>query len=228
MSNTFLQILADGGPIYTETNLKNIIVEPFNALSALVFLGMSIYWFFKLRGNFSRFSFLTISLILLTIGGVGGTIYHAFRNSSFFLFMDWLPIVILCVMVSIYFQWKVFQKWHYVIIIFLSVLIIERLIWYFIPVTEEHLRSNVNYTIMGAMVFLSTRAFLKINNYYQWPLVLYSLIAFSFALFFRIADNWMPIPIGTHFLWHIFGAIAGNFMFLFIYRVTKLELNITF
>jgi hypothetical protein len=224
----FLQVLPDGGPIYTETNLKNFIVEPFNAMSAVLFLGMSVYWYFKLKGEFHKHSFLTISLILLTIGGIGGTIYHAFRNSSFFLFMDWLPIVILCVMVSLYFQIKVLQKWQYVLFIFVSILIIERLIWYFIPVNQEHLRNNVNYAIMGTVVFTSTRAFLKMNNYYQSQLVLYAFLSFIAALFFRIADDWILISVGTHFLWHIFGAVAGNFMFLYIYRINKLEMNIMY
>ena len=43
--------LPDGGPIYWETNLNEWIVEPYNALSAIPFIAIALYWLIKVRGG---------------------------------------------------------------------------------------------------------------------------------------------------------------------------------
>jgi hypothetical protein len=55
--------------------------------------------------------------------------------------------------------------------------------------------------------------------------VLFAFLSFVIALFFRIADHWEILSIGTHFLWHTFGAIAGNFMLLYIHHYNQYEYN---
>jgi hypothetical protein len=221
-----LQILADGGPLYTETDLRSTIVEPYNTLSAVIFLVMAVYWYGRLRGSFSKFIFLSTSLVLLAIGGLGGVIYHAFRYSSFFLFMDWLPIMILCVMASLYFLYKVTGKWKVVAGYFIILSLFDRLIWEFIPEFDGNLRANVNYAIIGTGLLIPTLLLLLKNSFRFWYLVLASFLAFSTALFFRISDQWGFLPMGTHFLWHTFGALAGHFMLLYIHKLNVYELGI--
>ncbi len=220
---TLLQLLPDGGPIYTETDVKAMIVEPFNTLSALLFIIMSVYWYGRLKGRFSQFKFLTTSLLLLTIGGVGGLMYHAFRYSSYFLYMDWMPIMILCIMTGMYFMYKVMNNWWYTIGFFLFVFITDRVAWELIPEHNGHLRANVNYAILGLTVLIPTYLILLKIKFKNWYLVAMAFASFIVALFFRIADDWGFLSMGTHFLWHSFGAVAGNFMFLFIYRTKLLE-----
>ena len=105
-----LQILRrDGGPIYAETNLSHLIVEPYNAISAILFLVVVVYWWSKLRGKYEQHTFLSYVIPILGIGGVGGTLYHAFRYTSIFHYMDWLPILFLCMAGSFYFCYKFFE-----------------------------------------------------------------------------------------------------------------------
>ena len=216
-----LQLLPDGGPIYTETDIHSTIVEPYNTLSAVLFLIMSVYWYMRLRGSFMQYRFLTISLVLLTIGGVGGVIYHAFRYSTFFLFMDWLPIMILSILASMYFLFKVTKNWPIVISYFLFIVIVDRVVWEWIPFRDGHLRANINYTIIGLGVFIPSMLILYKMNFKFWYLAGLAFASFGIALFFRITDHWGFLPMGTHFLWHTFGAIAGHFMFLFIHKINK-------
>lgn len=218
-----LQLLPDGGPIYTETDVNATIVEPFNTLSAILFIVMSVYWYGRLKGSFMKFPYLTGSLILLSVGGVGGVIYHAFRYSAFFLFMDWLPIMILCIMTAMYFMYKVMNSWFYAIAYFFLVLIIDRVAWELIPEHNGNLRANVNYTILGLGVLFPTLLMLSKAAYKYWYYVFLAFLSFSIALFFRISDHWGFLTIGTHFLWHTFGAIAGNFMLLYIHRYNLYE-----
>ena len=213
-----LQLLPDGGPIYTETDVNATIVEPFNTISAVLFILMSVYWYGRLKGKFTLYPYLTTSLILLSIGGVGGVIYHAFRYSSYFLYMDWLPIMVLCIMTAMYFMYKVLNSWFYSILYFFIVLIVDRLAWELIPEHNGNLRANVNYTILGIGVLFPTVWMLYKSNYQFWYYVLFAFLSFAIALFFRISDQWGFLSTGTHFLWHTFGAFAGNFMLLYIYQ----------
>lgn len=221
-----LQLLPDGGPIYTETNVNATIVEPYNTLSAVLFLVMSVYWYGRLKGSFMKFPYLTSSLILLSIGGVGGLIYHAFRYSSFFLFMDWLPIMILCMMTAMYFMYKVVNSWFWSFCFLLIIFLIDRIFWELIPASNGNLRANVNYTVLGVGLILPTLLVLRKVKYKYWYYVLFSITSFAIALFFRIIDHWGILSMGTHFLWHTFGALAGNFMLLFIHRYNLAEYNL--
>ena len=106
--------LSDGGPIYTETNPDHWIVEPWNAISSLMIVIPAIIWLFKIRGQFKDYRFLIFAIPLMVLGGTGSTLFHAFRVSQFFLFMDVLPTAILTLSLSIYFWVKVFKRWWYV------------------------------------------------------------------------------------------------------------------
>lgn len=47
----------DGGTVYAETNLSNFFPEPLNGIKAV----FSIYWTYKLWGEFKSHKFLTYS-----------------------------------------------------------------------------------------------------------------------------------------------------------------------
>ncbi|UKJ08135.1 hypothetical protein [Solitalea lacus] len=217
--STLLQLLPDGGPVYTETNLDYFIVEPFNALSCLLFVVMTIYWAIKLKGHYKDFLFLTTCVTFLGIGAIGGLFYHAFRRSHVFLLMDWIPILILCFMAGVYLLYKVTRKRYYTASIMLAALIIMSVIWKFSTVENNHSAININYGFMAAIVVGPTFSHLIINNFYKWIYPALALVSFGLGLFFRIADNWVILPMGTHFLWHTFGAIAANFMFIYLYKI---------
>ncbi|AFD09227.1 hypothetical protein [Solitalea canadensis] len=221
--STLLQLLPDGGPVYTETNLDHFIVEPFNALSCLFFVGMTVYWVLKLKGRYKEFWFLTTCIIFLGIGSVGGTFYHAFRESHTFLLMDWVPILILCFMAGVYLLYKVTRKRYYAVSVIIGALIIQSIVWKFSISEHSHFAININYAFMAAIVVGPTFSHLLVNNFYKWKLVVFALGAFGLALFFRISDSWGILPMGTHFLWHTFGALAANFMFMYVYKVDRNE-----
>ena len=106
-----LQIrLRDGGMAYTETDLGRIIVEPWNFATALPFLFLAIYWMFNIRREIKSHGFLFAMLILLMIGGIGGSVYHGFRWHQAFLMMDWMPIMLITFSASVYFFIKAWGK----------------------------------------------------------------------------------------------------------------------
>ncbi|RZL48329.1 MAG: hypothetical protein EOO93_24585 [Pedobacter sp.] len=207
----------DGGLLYAETNLQNIFPEPLNAITSCFFLAIAIYWSVKLWKDHKSHPFLTYCLILLFIGGIGGTTYHAFRKWSPFIMMDWLPIMLLCVSAGVYFLAKL-VKWYYAALIVVAYVAFQ---FFFRNMMAKggnmQLFININYAMMAALVLLPVLAFLISTKCKNGKWVGIALIAFIVALTFRIADKWGWMSTGTHFLWHTFGAIASFCMFNYIY-----------
>jgi hypothetical protein len=214
---TALQIPADGGMLYTETNLQHVFPEPLNALTSLLFLVLALYWTVKLKGNVTQHKFLSVALILLYIGGIGGTIYHGLRRWSLFIVMDWLPIMLLCVMAGVYFVARL-TRWYYafgLVIVYIA---------FQVYVRQEMLRNaniqlfiNINYAVLASLVLFPVLAYLVSTKFRNGKWVGFALVAFIMALTFRVADRWHWVSFGTHFLWHVFGAVAAWCMFRYIY-----------
>ena len=206
----------DGGPIYTETDLSQFVAEPWNAITAFFFMGIVGFWIYKLWGKFREHKFLTAVLPLLAIGGIGGTLYHAFRMSSIFLLMDWLPIALITLGGSIYFMIRLLGKWYYGILIIVAAFGLEILNFNLVPI---HYAINVSYSIMGLLVLSPIVIQLIKTKFFGVQWVGIALTCFALAILFRTADQWAWLPMGTHFLWHSFGALTCHFMFWYIYKL---------
>lgn len=210
--------MPDGGAAYTETNLNHFVVEPFNTVSAMLFLIIAGYWYLRLRGQFGKFKFLTAATFILTIGAVGGTVYHAFRADAFFMYMDWVPIVLLCIAASVFFVLRLIKSWWIAAGVFAFSVLAQILSFYFL---EQPLSQNVSYACMAAMIVIPLIWHIAKTKFYQWWWVMYAFSAFALALLFRILDPYEILPVGTHFLWHLFGAAAGHFMFKYLFEIQK-------
>ena len=214
-----LQHPPDGGAMYTETNLHHFFPEPWNMITSALFLIPALYWIIKLKGFNRQYKFLSIASWILLIGCIGGTIYHGLRRWRIFLFMDWLPIAILCLLASIYFWAKVTGKWIWGILAFLIFIGLEALIRNSFHYTNVQIMISLNYAVMVLLVLLPLILLLIRMHGHNLGLVLLALLSFAVALFFRVIDQWAPISIGTHFLWHLFGVEATSLIFIFIYRL---------
>src|SRR5215217_2033553 len=212
-----LQTPPDGGMPYAETNLSQFFPEPLNAITSCFFLGIAIYWTFKLWGTHKEHLFLTIALALLYIGGIGGTLYHGLRQWGFFIMMDWLPIMLLCISAGVYFLAKLI-RWRYALLLVLFYFVIQ-LFCRDLMKDDPHLFININYALMALLVLLPVAGYLNHTGWLHGKWVGMALLAFTVALIFRIADKWLLFDFGTHFLWHTFGAIASFCMFNYIYLV---------
>ncbi|HEK20538.1 MULTISPECIES: hypothetical protein [unclassified Mucilaginibacter] len=213
----------DGGLVYTETNLHHFFPEPWNMVSSALFLIPGIYWLIKLKGFNRQYTFLSIATWLLLTGCVGSTVYHGLRKWRFFIMMDWLPIAILCLLASVYF-WIKFSGRMYVgaiaLIVFLALTFSIRKL---MPRYDIQLLISLNYTVMVLMIVLPLMLLLWRLHWQNSGLVFGALLAFGIAIGFRVYDKYTTLSIGTHFLWHTFGAIATSLMFVFIYRINGIK-----
>ena len=215
----------DGGLIYKETDLHHFFPEPWNMISSALFLIPAFYWLYKLKGFSKQYVFLSVCTWLLLIGCIGSTVYHGLRRWHIFIFMDWGPIALLCLMASVYFWIKFTGRIAFGVIALLIFVAFVTGLHYLFPKHDIQLMISLNYIVMVLMIVLPLMLLLWKMNWNNWQLVFWAFTAFIVAIGFRVEDKYTSLAIGTHFLWHIFGAIATSMIFLFIYRVKRLQLH---
>ncbi len=213
-------LLQDGGPYYCETNLDHTFPEPFNALSAVVFMFISLYWYFKVSKQTQNFRFLKLASVILAIGGLGGSIYHGFRFFSWAMWMDWFPILILCIAAASYFIYRIYKSiiWALAALLFAVLLQFANFEW-----VPFWLSTSTSYGILAAFILVPLIiALVKTKFLYgYYPAI--ALLAFLLALTFRLLDPHASDLFGfcTHFLWHTFGAIACHAMFMYMFNFKR-------
>jgi hemolysin III len=221
----------DGGPIYTETDVNALIPEPFNLASAMVFMFIALYWYIKVsRQTTTSFRFMKLSSVILAIGGLGGSIYHGLRLWEWAMWMDWIPILVLCIAAAAYFIFRIYKTIFWALLALLTAIGLQFLNFYTIP---DWLNTNTSYGILVLFVIVPLALTLIKTKFLYWQYPLIALVAFALALMFRLTDRleWLA-PIGTHFLWHLFGAVACHamfrYMFLFKRALPRFELIVKF
>lgn len=214
--------MPDGGPVYSEFHPEWIIVEPWNAISSLVILLPAVYWAVKLNRELKNYLFLGYCIPLLFLGGLGSTLFHAFRASPFFLWMDVLPTALLTISLAVYFWVKVLPRWRHLFFIFIPAMLLRWGIYYFV---SPHTAVNVSYAITGALLFVPIILLLNKIKYRYAGMISGSIVFFVLALLCREIDAWKEniLPMGTHFLWHILTGIGGFLLAEFLYRFHRLE-----
>lgn len=217
----FMQIPPDGGMLYAETDMSRFFPEPLNAITSVFFLALAAYWTYRLAGKGKKHTFLSCAVALLYIGGIGGTIYHGLRQWSIFIMMDWMPIMLLCIAAGVYFLSRV-VRWYFaagVVVLYAGFQFVLRR--RFIEGDDVQLFININYAVLASLVLFPVLAFLVKTKYRHGRWVGLALIAFVLALTCRVADRWGWATFGTHFLWHVFGAVAAHCMFTYIYVINE-------
>ncbi len=220
------QRLHDGGPVYMETDLSQLIVEPWNAVSSLLIVLPAVYWLFMIGRDYRNYKFLLYAIPLMVLGGTGSTLFHAFRASRFFLFMDFMPSAVLTISLTVYFWIKIFRKWWYIFFIVILSIGLRYLLFTFME-PSPFMAINISYTITGVLVGLPVLLLLKRTGYHRAGDVVLTIFFFIAAIIFREMDAreiiWLPM--GTHFLWHAFTGFGGYFILSYLYRFRESELE---
>ncbi len=213
-----LQTPNDRGPVYAETRMDRIPVEPFSTYSNLLFLVIVIYWALKTRMNFRKFPILTFAIPILLIGFIGGFIYHATRSSNIWLYLDYMPIMILVLMSAIYFWKQIFGNWIITFCVTLIPIFIYRFVYEFIEISDHQLIA-CGYILLALIVTVPIVLHCILMNRKNWPWLALCAVSFAIAIICRQldAESTSILPMGSHFLWHIFGATATFFGLQYLY-----------
>jgi hypothetical protein len=219
-----LEGLADGGPRYAETQFGRMIVEPWNAVSATLFLFLVGFWTVRLWGRYRRFSFLTSCLPILAAGGLGGTLYHAFRVTPVFFWMDIVPIYFLGVAASLFFCVRLRMSGRQVVLLLFIYVLLQGTLFPImnrVSPANPHVAINVSYGLLAGFLLLPLALLLRRTRFRDGIWIGLGMALFCAALWFRAVDQaGSPLlPMGTHWLWHTFGAAAVAALTEYVYRL---------
>jgi hypothetical protein len=221
--------LRDGGPVFVETptdldNYPSWAAEPWNTASALLFVLISLGWLWRLRGRYRRHPFLTVCLPILLVGGVGGMLFHGTRTHALFLLIDVVPIYVLGIAVAAWLWVRLGAKaWHLLgVIVFLALL--QLLAQFRLPIQWA---ISMSYATLAALVLLAVALTLIRTRFRHAGWVYTACAFFATAWICRISDTVRPpiMPMGTHWLWHAFGALTTLALSVYVYRLERVEIQ---
>lgn len=221
--------LPDGGPGYVETppdldGFDGFVAEPWNTGSAALFVVIALAWAWALRGRYRTRPFLTMCLPVLFVGGVGGVLFHGLRRYNAFFLMDVIPIYLLGLMVTVWIWVRLGPKLHHLmgVIAFLAVL---QLVGHLKLPT--HYAINISYASLALMVVLPIVLALARTGFRYGGWVYTAVACFVIAWIFRLSDTVRPpaLPMGTHWLWHVFGALTTASLSMYVYRIEGFSLR---
>ncbi|HVK08356.1 MAG TPA: hypothetical protein VM597_06220 [Gemmataceae bacterium] len=222
----------DYGPIYTETPTEirwgqtypGTIAEPWNAATAFLFVLIVVFWLIRLRGRLLAHPFLAVSLPILFVGGVGGTLYHGLRTLPLYFYLDVIPIQVLGLAVSLYVWVRLGPKLSHLLVMLAVLALLTSLGHFTLP---AHYAINLSYASLALLILIPLVVALIRTRCFQAGWVATALVAFGMAWFCRLADPWEPplLPMGTHWLWHTFGAATTLALSEYMYRLERVSLR---
>ncbi|MDD5728383.1 MAG: hypothetical protein PHV59_07470 [Victivallales bacterium] len=217
---------SDQGPIYQETDTSRFPVEPWATYTNLIFLAVFILFAVKTRFSYRKYPMTVVFLPVLFAGWLGGTVYHATRSHNLWLKLDYMPIMFLVLMASIFFWHEAVGKWFPVLIFTLTPVVLYRIIYRFTALPHS-VSISIGYSILALTVIIPLVLHCIRKYPAGWKLLCGALTAFILAIVFRTLDDGETttcLPMGTHFLWHIFGGLCTFFMFRYLYDTEKMQI----
>jgi hemolysin III len=209
-------IPGDHGPIYAETGLgAPWLVEPCNTVSNAAFLILFVYWFVKAPRQGPAARLFRLGLPVLLFSWVGGTLYHGWRSSDVYYVMDYLPIYGLAFAVSLW-------LWTWLKSLALgATLAVPSLTLVGVQIAHDVkslLLHTLTYLGIGSLVIVPVCILAHRRGWRNLNLLGAGLGAFALAIFFRTVDGAAGhyFAHGTHFLWHILGALSVHLLLLYL------------
>ncbi|MBX9624266.1 MAG: ceramidase [Gemmataceae bacterium] len=228
--------MPDRGPRYTETPADpyapdaRAVAEPWNTVTAALFVVIVGYWAWRLRGRYRQYPFLCACLPILLAGGVGGTLYHATRVSVVYFLLDVIPISLLGLAGAVYLLIKLGQGagWRRVVLSSVGALAFYAAVNFVLFTGFQgavdripNLRVNLSYASIALLILAPMAVVLVRTRFRHGGWVVAGLVSFVLAWFFRLVDRDIGglLPMGSHWLWHTFGAITTACIIEYFYLV---------
>ena len=221
--------MPDRGPRYTETPADPyapdapLIAEPWNAVTASFFIWIVVAWAWRLRGRYRQYPFLVCCMPILLAGGIGGTLYHATRVSVVYFLLDVIPISLLGLAGSLYMALRYFGRrplWLLPAVVVVYI-VANQILFTVVGPIRPQLRINLSYASLAVLVLTPVTLVLIKTRFRHGGWVVSGVISFVFAWIFRLIDRDIGayLPMGSHWLWHTFGAITTALIVEYFYLV---------
>ncbi len=221
--------LPDGGPRYIETPPDPaapgapLVAEPWNTVTASFFVWIALWWLWRVRGRYRDYPFLVCCMPILLAGGIGGTLFHGTRTQRIYFLLDVIPISLLGLAGAVFMAYRFFgkQRAWLVVGVLLFYAVVNRLFFSALGPMNRQLSINLSYASLATIVLLPIALVLWRTRFRHGGWVVVGLISFGIAWFFRLVDQYSAeyMTMGSHWLWHTFGAISTAAMIRYFYLV---------
>ena len=211
--------IVDHGPRYAETLPGRIPVEPWATYTNLVFLFTIVYWALRIRRSPVRHRMLIFALPILGIGWFGGTVYHATRSHNLWLAMDWMPIMILA-LTAAFWLWRGITGRSLFAALAMELSFLPTMLVHNLPGLKHGYHISLGYSMMALTILVPAGIHCALRWRAGWPRLACSVAAFAVAIAARVLDSLAGqnlLPMGSHFLWHIFGGLAAFCLISYIF-----------
>lgn len=221
--------LADRGPRYVETPPDPyapnapFVAEPWNTVTASFFIWIALYWFWRVRGRHRQFPFLVCCMPILLAGGIGGTLFHGTRTRVTYFLLDVIPISLLGLAGAGFMTYRYAgRQWPRMLLVLLLVYLgVNMLLFPVLGTGNQQLRINLSYASLAMIVLMPIVLMLWRTRFRNGGWVVVGLISFAIAWVFRYVDQFSAeyLRMGSHWLWHTFGAISTAAMIHYFYKI---------
>ncbi len=194
--------------IYCERLEAGLWDEPINLISNLAFfIAAWSIWRLANRLNVQFYSVKLLISLMIAIG-VGSSLFHAYAT-GWALLMDVIPISLFQVFYLSVYARRVIKLKVAIVVVLIIILVISSLM------TRQLEVLNGSLSYLPALIYLLGLGIYHFQTNKEFNFILLGGAGiFLIALFFRTIDEYICplLPIGTHFLWHIF----NGFMLYFV------------
>jgi hypothetical protein len=233
--------MPDGGVRYVETPADPdapdapFIAEPWNTVTASFFIFIAVAWLWRLRGRYRDYPFVSSCMPILLTGGIGGTLYHGTRlplhafgyTLKVYFLLDVVPIQLLGLAGGGYMAFRCFDRLPRAsrVLLILALLVfyaaLNQLFFSALGPMNRQLSINLSYASLATIVLAPIVLVLWRTRFRHGGWVVSGLVSFGIAWFFRLVDQYSGTytRLGTHWLWHTFGAISTAAVIQFFYKV---------
>lgn len=221
--------LPDGGPRYVETPPDPAapdappVAEPWNTVTASFFVWIAAYWLWRVRGRYRDLPFLVGCMPILLAGGIGGTLFHGARTQRVYFLLDVIPISLLGLAGATYMAYRYFGRRRAWVLpgLLLFYAAVNRLFFSALGPMNRQLSINLSYASLAVIVLTPIALVLWRSRFRHGGWVVVGLISFALAWGFRLVDQYSAeyLAMGSHWLWHTFGAISTAAMVQYFYKV---------
>jgi hypothetical protein len=140
-----------------------------------------------------------------------------------YFWLDVIPIQLLALAGAVYLTVRMWRRsgWLYVVGAVAVYLGTSYTLFQLVPLRNRHVAVNLNYAALAVMILLPMALALVKTRFRHGGWVAAALVSFVIAWFFRLVDLKMGayLPMGSHWLWHTFGAVTTALLIEFYYRV---------
>ncbi len=222
--------MPDWGPVYTETPPNPFspdapsVAEPWNTVTATFFVFIALWFVWRVRGRYQDFPFLTACMPILLTGAIGGVLFHGTRTRVTYFLLDVVPISLLGLAGSLFMAYRLWGRgsWKYFLPgICVFYVTVNRVLFRAIGPVDMQWSVNLSYASLALVVLFPIVLVLWRTRFRHGGWVVAGVVSFAIAWFFRLVDREIgtTLPMGSHWLWHTFGAISTTLVIQFFYKV---------